>query len=119
MPVQELLLPTCELPKLSLLNVEPQHLELLAALAIEDLLPKQSREPGQQPTKLQRLMPHSLLPRSLNRLQLLLDQEDLLLLLPQLPMPHWKKASLSISFPLHLLQMGNALLCPWEEARGG
>ena len=117
MPVQELLLPTCELPKLSLLNVEPQHLELLAALAIEDLLPNVSLEPGQQPTKLQRLMPHSLLPRSLNRLQLLLDQEDLLL--PQLPMPHWKKASLSISFPLHLLQMGNALLCPWEEARGG
>ena len=119
MPVQELLLPTCELPKLSLLNVEPQHLELLAALAIEDLLPKQSREPGQQPTKLQRLMPHSLLPRSLYRLQLLLDQEDLRLLLPQLPMPHWKKASLSISFPLHLLQMGNAWLCQWEEVRGG
>ena len=114
MPVQELLLPTCELPKLSLLNVEPQHLELLAALAIEDLLPKQSLEPGQQ---LQRLMPHSLLPRSLNRLQLLLDQEDLLL--PQLPMPHWKTASLSTSFPLHLLQMGNAWLCQWEEVRGG
>ena len=114
MPVQELLLPTCELPKLSLLNVEPQHLELLAALAIEDLLPKQSLEPGQQPTKLQRL-----LSRSLNRLQLILDQEDLLLLLHQLPMPHWKTASLSTSFPLHLLHMGNALLWLWEEVRGG
>ena len=119
MLVQEHLLLICALPKLSLLNVKPQHLELPAVLAIEDPLPRLSLEPGQQPTKLQRLMPHSLLPRSLNRLQLLLHQEDLLLLLHQLPMPHWKTASLSTSFPLHLLQMGNALLCLWEEVRGG
>ena len=93
MLVQEHLLLTCALPKLSLLNVKPQHLELPAVLAIEDPLPRLSLEPGQQPTKLQRLMPHSQLTRSLNRLQLLLNQEELLQ--PQLRMPHWQPARLS------------------------
>ena len=38
----------CELLTLPLLNVEPQHLELLAALAIGDPLPRLSLEPAHQ-----------------------------------------------------------------------
>ena len=82
MLAQEHLHHTCVLLKLSLLNMEPQHLELLAVLAIEDLLPRLSLEPGQQLTKLQKLLHQQLqsqLPRSLNlnRLQHLLHQERL------------------------------------------
>ena len=47
----------------------------------------------------------------LNRLQLLLDQERPLML-------HWQLQNPSTSFPLHLLQMGNALWCLWEGGRG-
>ena len=50
MPVQEHLSHNCGLPKLSLLKVEPQHLELLAVLAIKDWLTRVSLEPGQQLT---------------------------------------------------------------------
>ena len=46
----------CALPKLSLLNIKPQHLELLVVLATEDPLPRLSPEPGQQLIKLQRLL---------------------------------------------------------------
>ena len=81
MLVQEHLLLTSAL--LSLLNVELQHLELLAGLATEDPLPRLSLEPGQQHTKLQRLLlqqHQSHLPNrlSLNQLHLLLHQEQLL-----------------------------------------
>ena len=83
MLAQEHLHHTCVLLWLSLLNMELQHLELLAVLAIEDLLPRLSLEPGQQPTKLQRLLlqqhqSHLLNRRSLNQLHLLLHQEKLL-----------------------------------------
>ena len=52
----------CALPKLSLLNIKTQHLELLVVLATEDPLPRLSTEPagqgrpGQQLIKLQRLL---------------------------------------------------------------
>ena len=66
MLAQEHLHHTCILLWLSLLNMKLQHLELLAVLAIEDLLPRLSPEPGLQHTRLQRLL---LLQRqSLNRL---------------------------------------------------
>ena len=72
----------CALPKLSLPNFKPQHLVLFAVLATEDHLPRLSLEPGQQLTKLQKLLHQQLqsqLPRSLNlnRLQHLLHQERL------------------------------------------
>ena len=82
MLAQEHLLLTCEL--LSLLDMEPQHLALLiAVLAIEDQLPRLSLEPGQQPTKLQRLLQqqhqsHQINRLSLNQIHLLLHQEKLL-----------------------------------------
>ena len=101
----------CALPKLSLSNMKPQHLELFVVLATGDPLQRLSLEPGQQLTKLQKLLHlqlQSLLPRSLNQnpLQLLLDRERLHQ--PQLPMLHWQLQNPSRSFPLHLLQMGNA-----------
>ena len=111
----------CALPKLSLSNIKPQHLELFVVLATEDLLPRLSLEPGQQLTKLQKLLHQQLqfqLPGSLNmnRLQLLLDRERLHEL--QLPMLHWQLQNPSRFFPLHLLQMGNVLWCLWERGRG-
>ena len=69
MLAQELLLLICALPKLSLSNIKPQHLVLFAVLATGDPLPRLSLEPGQQLTKLQKLLHQQLqsqLPRSLN-----------------------------------------------------
>ena len=113
---EHLLIIICALPHLSLL-MEPQHLELLVVLVIEDLPPRLSLEPGLQPTKLPKLLQLQL-PRSLNlnRLHQLLHQEEL----PQLKLPvlHWQLPNPSMSFPLHLLQMGNALWCLWEGERG-
>ena len=65
------------------LNIKPQHLELLVVLAIEDLLPRLSLEPGLLPTKLQKLLHQQHQARLLNslilnRLQLLLHQVQLL-----------------------------------------
>ena len=99
MLAQELLLLICALPKLSLSNIKPQHLVLFAVLATGDPLPRLSLEPGQQLTKLQKLLHQQLqsqLHRSLNltQLQLLLDQERLHQ--PQLPMLHWQLQNLNI-----------------------
>ena len=54
MLAQELLLLICALPKLS--HIKLQHLVLFDVLATGDPLPRLSLEPGQQLTKLQKLL---------------------------------------------------------------
>ena len=93
---QEHLLHTCTLPKLYILNMEPQFLELHVVLAIEDPLPRLSLKPGQQHTKLQRLLlqqqqSHLLNGLSMNQLNLLLHQKKLLQ--SKLPVLHWQLAN--------------------------